>query len=114
MCITLRKPYQPTTYSPTPLLPYSPHYSLQDDDQVAEAQQREQLGKELDKNDKGAPDYQTGEKRNKKWSIICLGVECLIREKHLRAEDIMLWVDWLSIYQDDEDVSESVSAYVRK
>jgi len=82
------------------------HRDFQDDDQVAEALRCEQLGLEPDKYDKGAPDYQSGEKRNKKWSIICLGVECLIREKHLLAEDIMLWVDWLSIYQDDEEVKE--------
>ena len=28
--------------------------------------------------DKGAPDYQSGEKKDTKWRIICSGVESLI------------------------------------
>ena len=38
-----------------------------------------------------------------KWSIICAGVEKLIEEQGLKAEDVMLWVDWQSIYQDDKE-----------
>ena len=47
-----------------------------------------------DKYDRGAPDYQSGEKKNLKWRIICAGVERLIQEKGLRAEDVLLWCDW--------------------
>ena len=35
--------------------------------------------------------------------IICAGVENLIKEQRLKAEDVMLWVDWQSIYQDDKE-----------
>jgi len=38
-----------------------------------------------------------------KWRVICDGVEKLIEEQGLKAEDVMLWVDWQSIYQDDEE-----------
>ena len=51
--------------------------------------------------DKGAPDYQTGEKKNFKFQVICAGVKALIRQKGLNEEDVTLWVDWQSIYQDD-------------
>lgn len=51
----------------------------------------------------GAPDYQRGEKKDRKWHIICTGVEALIAAKELRTEDVMLWVCWQSIYQDNED-----------
>ena len=47
-----------------------------------------------DKYDKGAPDYQTGDKKDLKWRIICAGVERLVQEKGLRAEDVLLWCDW--------------------
>ena len=43
-----------------------------------------------DKYDKGAPDYQTGDKKNLKWRVICAGVERLIEEKNLRAADVLL------------------------
>ena len=49
---------------------------------------------ENDEYDKGAPDYQTGEKKDLKWRIICAGVETLIRDKGLCAEDVVLWSDW--------------------
>ena len=29
-----------------------------------------------------------------KHQIICQGVEALIEQKGLRAEDVVLWVDW--------------------
>ena len=29
-----------------------------------------------------------------KWQVICAGVERLIEEKSLKAEDILLWLDW--------------------
>ena len=44
----------------------------------------------------------TGEKKNLKWRIVCQGVEALIAAKGLRTEDVMLWSDWQSIYQDDK------------
>ena len=47
-----------------------------------------------DKYDRGAPDYQSGEKKNLKWRIVCAGVERLIQEKGLCAEDVLLWCDW--------------------
>ena len=73
-----------------------------------------------DKYDRGAPDFQAdypGEEREDyygdvqtyqkpkdlKWRVICAGVETLIKEQKLKAEDVMLWVDWQSIYQDDKE-----------
>ena len=53
--------------------------------------------------DKGAPDYQSGEKKDTKWRIICSGVESLIDKEGLSAEQVVLWVDWSFIYQDDVD-----------
>jgi len=35
--------------------------------------------------------------------VICAGVEKLIEEQGLKAEDVVLWVDWQSIYQDDKE-----------
>jgi len=81
---------------------------------------------ETDQYDRGAPDLQadypdevrdvlgpsgrpTGEKKtyqkpkDLKWRVICAGVERLIEEQGLKAEDVMLWVDWQSIYQDDKE-----------
>jgi len=51
----------------------------------------------------GCPDWQSGEKKDLKWRVICAGVEKLIEEQGLKAEDVMLWVDWQSIYQDDKE-----------
>jgi len=76
-----------------------------------------------DEYDRGAPDLQadypdeerdvldqyrkpTGKKKtyqkpkDLKWRVICAGVETLIEKQGLKAEDVMLWVDWQSIYQD--------------
>ena len=47
-----------------------------------------------DQYDRGAPDYQSGDKKDLKWRIICAGVERLVQEKGLRAEDVLLWCDW--------------------
>jgi len=81
---------------------------------------------ETNKYDRGAPDYQadypdeerdgfddigepTGKKKtyqkpkDLKWRVICAGVEKLIEEQGLKAEDVMLWVDWQSIYQDAKE-----------
>eukprot|EP00964_Phaeocystis_antarctica_P135195 scaffold99570_cov55-Phaeocystis_antarctica.AAC.4 len=53
--------------------------------------------------DKGAPDWQTGiRKKGRKWRVICAGVQRLIKQEGLKEEDVSLWVDWQSIYQDDE------------
>ena len=49
--------------------------------------------------DKGAPDYQSGEKKDLKWRVVCAGVENLIKAKGLKEADVMLWLDWQSIYQ---------------
>jgi len=51
----------------------------------------------------GCPDWQSGEKKDLKWRMICAGVEKLIKEQGLKAEDVMLWVDWQSICQDDTE-----------
>jgi hypothetical protein len=51
----------------------------------------------------GCPDWQSGEKKDLKWRVICAGVENLIEERGLKAEDVLLWVDWQSIYQDDKE-----------
>ena len=79
-----------------------------------------------DKYDRGAPDLQadypdeerdvlgpsgkpTGKKKtyqkpkDLKWRVISAGVERLIEQQGLKAEDVMLWVDWQSIYQDDKE-----------
>ena len=52
--------------------------------------------------DKGAPDWQEGENKNLKWRIICAGVQRLLEQEGLKEEEVSLWVDWQSIYQDDE------------
>ena len=48
--------------------------------------------------DKGAPDYQTGVKKDLKWRVICAGVEALMKAKGLHEEDIMLWADWQPVW----------------
>ena len=52
--------------------------------------------------DKGAPDWQSGEKKDLKWRVICAGVEALAEQKEWPLEKVVLWLDWQSIYQDDE------------
>ncbi len=65
--------------------------------------------------EKGAPDWQDDyseeQRRNEvtyqrpkdlKWRVICAGVQRLIEQEGLKEEDVSLWVDWQSIYQDDE------------
>ena len=74
--------------------------------------------------DKGAADYQddypdverevmkygepTGEMqtyqrpKDLKWRVICAGVQRLLEQEGLKEEEVSLWVDWQSIYQDDE------------
>merc|ERR1719424_2028500 len=37
-----------------------------------------------------------------KWRVICAGVQRLLEQEGLKEEDVSLWVDWQSIYQDDE------------
>ena len=49
---------------------------------------------ESDEYDKGAPDYQMGDKKDRKWQIICKGVEALIEEHGLDAAKVALWCDW--------------------
>ena len=60
-----------------------------------------------DKYDKGAPDWQSGEKKDLKWRLICQGVRNLVareakRGVELKLEEVALWIDWQSIYQDDK------------
>jgi len=68
--------------------------------------------------DKGAPDWQDDypeeqrelygqmvtyqRPKDLKWRVICAGVQRLIEQEELKEEDVSLWVDWQSIYQDDE------------
>ena len=52
--------------------------------------------------DKGAPDWQSGAKKDLKYKIICQGVENLIKEQRLDEDEVALWIDWQSIYQDDK------------
>ena len=67
--------------------------------------------------DKGAPDWQSdGDgvgisyghfgvgKRAKdlKHRMICAGVETLIKEKKLKADEVAIWCDWQNIVQDDK------------
>ena len=37
-----------------------------------------------------------------KWRVICAGVQRLLEREGLKEEEVSLWVDWQSIYQDDE------------
>ena len=63
---------------------------------------REYLDPSRDPNDpydKGAPDYQSGERKDLKWRLVCAGVESLVKAKGLKEEDVLLWLDWQSIYQ---------------
>ena len=34
--------------------------------------------------------------------MICAGVQRLLEQEGLKEEEVSLWVDWQSIYQDDE------------
>ena len=73
--------------------------------------------------DKGAPDFQRDypdeqremevrpfeyamrtyqRPKNLKWRVICAGVQRLLEQEGLKEEEVSLWVDWQSIYQDDE------------
>ena len=69
--------------------------------------------------DQGAPDWQKDypeeqreNRRGKmvtyqrpkdlKWHLICAGVQQLVEQEGLKEEEVSLWVDWQSIYQDDE------------
>ena len=70
-------------------------------------------------NDVGAPDLQADypdeqredidgcmatyqRPKNLKWRVICAGVQRLLEQEGLKEEEVSLWVDWQSIYQDDE------------
>ena len=53
--------------------------------------------------DRGTPDHQTGAKKDLKWRIICDGVQRLIERDGLNEDDVHLWIDWQSIYQDDKE-----------
>ena len=60
-----------------------------------------------DKYDKGAPDWQSGAKKDLKWRLICQGVRTLVAQEQkrgveLKLEEVALWIDWQSIYQDDK------------
>ena len=55
---------------------------------------KDETNDESDQYDKGAPDYQKGDKKDLKWRVICAGVERLIDEKSLKADNILLWMDW--------------------
>ena len=52
--------------------------------------------------DQGAPDWQSGKHKDCKWRVICAGVQRLIEQEGRKEEDVSLWIDWQSIYQDDE------------
>jgi len=39
-----------------------------------------------------------------KHRVICAGVQRLCEEKGLKEEDVALWIDWQSIYQDDKEM----------
>ena len=40
--------------------------------------------------------------KNLKWRVICAGVQRLLEQEGLKEKEVSLWVDWQSIYQDDE------------
>ena len=55
-----------------------------------------------DQYDKGAPDKQSGPDKDLKYKLICKGVENLIKQQGLDEDEVALWIDWQSIYQDDK------------
>ena len=60
-----------------------------------------------DKYDQGAPDWQSGAKKDLKWRLICQGVRTLVAQEakrgvELKLEEVALWIDWQSIYPDDK------------
>ena len=60
-----------------------------------------------DKYDQGAPDWQSGAKKDLKWRLICQGVRTLVAQEQkrgvkLKLKEVALWIDWQSIYQDDK------------
>ena len=77
---------------------------FKDADQIAEAERREKEGLEPNPYDKGAPDWQSGEKKDLKFRTIVKGVRALIEEKKWDADKVVLWIDWQSIYQDDDEM----------
>ena len=54
--------------------------------------------------DAGAPDVLVGEHTNLKHRMICDGVEQLIEKNGWDRRNVVLWVDWFSITQEDADV----------
>ena len=54
--------------------------------------------------DKGAPDWQTGPKKDLKHRVICAAIEQLIASNGWDASKAVVWVDWQSIYQDDKEM----------
>ena len=80
--------------------------------------------------DQGAPDWQKDypeeqremdgkmvtyqRPKDLKWRVICAGVQRLIEQEGLKEEDVSLWVDWQSIYQDDEaEKDKGVNSLIR-
>lgn len=59
-----------------------------------------------DEHDKGAPDYQDAIKhrRNKdlKWRVLCAGVDRLVAYKGWDPMQVVLWIDWQSLDQQDK------------
>ena len=67
-----------------------------------------------DEYDKGAPDWQSGKRKDSKHRIICAGVQSLVEKKGLRIEDVLLWVDWQSVVQDDKELKlKGVQSLIR-
>ena len=52
--------------------------------------------------DVGTPDLQTGADKDKKFAVMCRGVEKLVAKGF--PKDPFLWVDWFSIDQTDDDI----------
>ena len=63
-----------------------------------------------DKYDRGAPDWQSGKKKDSKHRTICAGVERLIAEQGLDAEKVVLWIDWQSVSQEDKAEKQKAMA----
>ena len=54
--------------------------------------------------DRGAPDWQQGEHKDLKWRVVVAAVRTLCQQKGWAEAKVALWLDWQSIYQDDNEM----------
>lgn len=64
--------------------------------------------------DWGGPDYVEGDKTNLKWELVCSAADALVDQHGLQAENVAIWMDWFSIYQDDDkEKSKGVRSLIK-